>query len=67
MCRNARFKMQVFRGILYLVDVSDIFYFFCSGRGKGESEAGGDSIFIENPRRGGGFLEEGEVPRGCLR
>ena len=26
---------------IYLVDVSDIFYFFCSGRGKGESEAPG--------------------------
>ena len=40
-----------------LVDVSDIFYFFCSGEGKGEPprrrEAGG-RFFIENPRRGGG-------------
>ena len=33
------------------------FIFFCSGRGKGESEAPGgvgDRCFIENPRRGGG-------------
>ena len=39
------------------------FYFFCSGRGKGESEESGGglgSIFIENPRRGGGVLQEGE-------
>ena len=39
-----------------LVDVSDIFYFFCLGRGEGESKAPGGgwgrSIFIENPRRG---------------
>ena len=49
-----------------LVDVSDIFYFFCSGRRKGESEApgvgGGGRFFIENPRRGG--APEGEGPRG---
>ena len=40
---------------LTLVDVSDIFYFFCSGEGKGELEAQGageGSVFIENPRRG---------------
>ena len=53
----------------YLVDVSDIFFFvFCSGRGKGESEAPGEgreSIFIEIPMRGGGgLLQEGEGPRG---
>ena len=31
----------------FLVDVSDIFYFFCSGEGKGECEApgGGGAIF----------------------
>ena len=30
-------------------------FFFCSGRGKGESEApgGGGRFFIQNPRRGG--------------
>ena len=40
----------------FMVDVSDIFYFFCSGR-RTESEApgggGGRRFFIENPRRGG--------------
>ena len=37
-----------------LVDVLDIFFFFRSGEGKGESEGvGRGSIFIENPRRGG--------------
>ena len=37
------------------MDVSDIFYFFCSGRGKWESEAagGGGVDFFEIPRRGG--------------
>ena len=36
------------RGKLSLVDVPDIFYFFCSGDGKGESEGrrgGGGTIF----------------------
>ena len=40
---------------LILVDVSDIFYFFCSGRGRGSEapEGGGrGQFFIENPRRG---------------
>ena len=38
-------------------------FFFCLGRGKGESEAPGRgvSVFIENPRR---VLQEGEGPRG---
>ena len=56
------FEMQRSRGkkkktgeafLLTLVDVSDIFYFFCLWRRKEESEAkgGGGSIFlIENPR-----------------
>ena len=56
------------------MDVSDIFYFFCSGRGKGESEAPGGVgdrffFFIENfhPRRGGGVLQGGaKGPGGCL-
>ena len=38
------------------MDALDIFYFFCSGEGKGKSGAtgrGGGSVFlIENPRRG---------------
>ena len=38
-------------------------FFFCWGRGKGESEAlGGGGDVIENPRVGG--LQEGEEPRG---
>ena len=48
-------------------DVSDIFYFFSAGRGKGEFEAagrgGGVRFFIENPTEGGG-LQEGKGPRG---
>ena len=38
-----------------MADVSDIFYFFCSGTGKGESEGAGRGgrFFIENPTRGG--------------
>ena len=50
--------------VIGLVDVSDIFYFFCSREGKGESEApggGGGRFFIENPRRRGG------LPRGWGR
>ena len=50
----------------FLVDVSDIFLFiFCSGRGKGGSEApgGGASIFIKKTQGGGG-LRDGEGPRG---
>ena len=53
----------------YWVDVSDIFYFFCSGEGKGESEAlGGDwGRFLlkipggrgVSPGRGGGGEERG--------
>ena len=38
------------------MDVSDIFYFFCSGEGKGESGApggGGEDFLFENPKRGG--------------
>ena len=58
----------------YLVDVSDIFYFFCSGEGKGAGRGGEGRFFIENPRRGGGLPGGwrrggggGEVPGGCLR
>ena len=41
----------------WLVDVSDIFYFFCSGEGKGESGAtwGGFGSLLKIPRRGGGL------------
>ena len=61
--------------MLYLVDVSDIFYFFSARGGKGESEAPGQGgavgFFIENP--GGGFPGGGGDSRrgegfqeGCL-
>ena len=43
--------------VLYLVDVSDIFNFFCSGQGKGKSRAtgrgGGVRFSVENPTGGG--------------
>ena len=52
-------------------DVSDIFYFFfCSGRGKGESRrwrAVGDRFFIEKPRRGALRTGGAEGPGGCLQ
>ena len=54
----------------YWVDVSDIFNFFCSGEGKGESEApggGGGRFFIENSRRGGGSPGRGGGGRGAGR
>ena len=56
--------MQLHKEVL--VDVSDIFYFFGSGRGKGESEAPGrgGAIFIEFRRKGGGFSRRGVGPRG---
>ena len=44
------------------MDVSDFFLFLRSGEGKGQSEAPGGrqgSVFIENPRRGGGPQEGG--------
>ena len=48
------------------MDVSDIYlFFFCSGRGKGESEAPGgvgDRFFTENPRRWGGVSPGREGP-----
>ena len=54
---------------LFLVDVSDIFIFFCSGK-EGESEApgGGGRIgfLLKIPRGGGGCFLEGEGPGGCL-
>ena len=42
------------------MDVSDIFYFFCSGEGKGESGAtwGGVGFLLKIPR-GGGVSQEG--------
>ena len=46
--RNSRFESRIANH--YLVDVSDLFYFFCSGEEKGESEAPGRG------RRGGFFI-----------
>ena len=58
----------------HLVDVSEIFYFFLLGRGKGSPrgrEDEGGRFFMENPRRGGvspaGGGGGGEGPGGCLR
>ena len=48
------------------MDVSDIFYFFCSGRRKGESEAPvgwGVGFFIEKSPRGGGKAGRGRAAR----
>ena len=62
--RSLRKRAQI------LVDVSDIFYFFCSGEGKGvggpQKGGGRGRFFIENffPYRGGGGAEG---PGGCLR
>ena len=55
-------------GIIYLVDVSDIFYFF-SVRGGGRASPsrggeGGSVFFIENPSKGGGVPGVGAGPRG---
>ena len=51
------------------MDVSDIFIFFCSGRGKGESEApgrgGGFGCLLKMPGGGGSPGREGLG--GCLR
>ena len=42
------------------MDVSDIFYFFCSGEGKGESGAtGGGGGLLKIPGGGGGPREGG--------
>ena len=56
-----------------LVDVSDIFYFFLLGEGEGRvrgARGRGESVIIENPRRGGGGFPGwggAEGPGGCLR
>ena len=38
------------------VDVSDIFYFFCSGESEVPGGEGGGRLFMENSQRGGGVL-----------
>ena len=50
------------------MDVSDIFYFFCSGEGKGGvrgDREGGGRICIENARRGGGVSRGGRDGEGA--
>ena len=42
----------------YLVDVLDIFYFCCSGEGKGKSEVGVRRKFYWKSQEGGGLPEE---------
>ena len=54
------------------MDISDIFYFFCSGEGKGESEAPGGGDFLLKIPGGGGVSQAGgaggsEDPGGCSR
>ena len=56
----------------FLVDVSDIFYFFLLGGGEGEFGAtwrGGGRFFIENPKGGGTGLSGGggRGPGGCVQ
>ena len=58
--------------VLTLVDVSDIFYFFCSGEGKAESGAsgrGGGRFLMKIPGGGGGCRPGGMGGEagGCLR
>ena len=51
----------------YLVDVSDTFYFFCSGegeRGVRGTGMGGGNDFIENPRGGVSRVGGGGAARG---
>ena len=70
--RAKKFTLHLCRAIWLtffgLVDVSDIFYFFCSGGGQGEFEAamkgGGSVFFIEDPRGGGSPKRRGGGPRG---
>ena len=50
--------------IYFLVDVSDIFYFFCSGRRESEAPGGAGRFFIENPTRGVGFSRRGRGREG---
>ena len=48
-----------------LVDVSDIFYFFCSGEGESEVPGRGvDQFSIENPKGGGSPKRRSGGPRG---
>ena len=52
-----------------LVDVSDIFYFFCSGRGGVRSAGrggGGIGFVLKIPGKGGGSRRGAEGPGGCL-
>ena len=54
------------------VDVSDIFFFFCSGEGKGESEGWeGRGTIVHGKCQEGGVSPAGagggEGPGGCLR
>ena len=53
-----------------MVDISDIFYFSLLGGGEGGvrgARRGRGTIFIENPRRGGGFPGGGAGGRGAGR
>ena len=56
---------------LYLVDVSDIFYFFLVGEGEEGSltgqEGGGEPVFLLKIPQGGGGFQEGEGQGGCVQ
>ena len=63
---NLNFQSVGIGCLFPLVDVSDIFYFFlCSGRGKGESEAPrmGGRFLLKIPGGWGGFSRRGLGPR----
>ena len=47
------------RMVMVLVDVSDIFHFFCSGEGKGSPRRHEGAVASENPLSRGGDLPRG--------
>ena len=55
--------------VFFLVDVSDIFYFFCSGRGRGSPRRREGGVGFYGKSQEGGVSGGGgpEGPEGCLR
>ena len=67
-CSELGIHFEFVRNLHGLVDVSNILFFFCSGRGKGESRrwrAVADRFFLLKSPGGGG--EGAEGPGGCLQ